>query len=123
MLFTETISVTTAADGSATGYSAYTYNARVVLVKYVADGSVPFDNTVDLDFTGNTTGIAVLSKANVSAAATWFPDVAGVALNTTTNIMAWQVPIVNELLKLAVAQGGNAKKGSFVVVFDGIRLD
>lgn len=118
------ITATTDASGDVTAYSADVITGRVLTIKYVADGSAPYDNTADFTFSGESTAIAVMTVSNVSAAFTKAPrqPTHSVAAGATliyagTDAVCDHVYLVNERLKLIIAQGGNAKTGTFIVVW------
>jgi len=111
------LSATTDASGDATVYTE-NITGRIQSIRYVKDGTSPYDNTVDFTFTAESTGIAVLTVANVTASTTYHPVAAAAktadgAASTLTEV---GVCLANERLKLVVAQGGNAKTGSFWIV-------
>jgi hypothetical protein len=110
----QTITVTTAADGSATVYST-NVTGRLVSLRYVKDETTPWDNGGGITVTGETTGLAILIAANVNATTTWYPMVpASKAADGTASTLTEQSPVlVNERVKIVVASGGNAKVGSF----------
>jgi hypothetical protein len=111
-------SVTTDSGGAATVYFDAA-NKVIHAIRYVADGSTPYDNTVDFTFTGETTGMNVLTIANVSASATYYPVAAAnkAADGSASTLTERPVILANERLKLVLAQGGNAKVGAFHVIY------
>jgi len=117
---TETIAVTTAADGSATVYSAETYRGPIVSLAYVKDD---FDNGSTFTITGEATGVGVWTETGVNASASRSPHLAvhdqvgGAALYAAAGeaVLGMPVHLVNERLKIVIASGGNAKSGSFVL--------
>jgi hypothetical protein len=88
-----TVSLTTAADGSATGYTP-AVTGRVLALHYVKPDSVSFADTVDFDITVEVTGEVLLDKDNITASASFYPrkqvhDTAGAALTLDgTRILA-----------------------------------
>ena len=116
------VSITTAADGSAT---AYTPRLSGVLhaVHYVPDGTTPFDNTADFTITSEATGQSLVARTNVSAAFVANPrvptaDAAGTAALFAAGGTAVQdkIALGNDRVKIVIAQGGNAKVGVFHVL-------
>ena len=115
----ESVTVTTAADGSATAYTVGTYNGRVSRITYT---KVDFDNGVDFDVTGEATGVVLWDQDNVNATATVCPrqpthDVLGAASlyaagGEPVEDAIW---VVNERIKFVIAAGGNVKTGAFRV--------
>jgi hypothetical protein len=117
-----TVDITVNSSGDGTGYTPLIVGARVLDIQYVPDGSTPYDNTVDVTITGETTGKAILTKSNVAAAFTATPrgathDVTGAASLYAAGGAAVndQIPIALERIKILLAQGGNAKTGRFYV--------
>ena len=112
-----TQSVTTDGAGAATAYFAVA-NRPIRAIRYVADGSAAYDNTVDFTFSGETTGINVLTIANVAASATYYPVVAAnKAADGSASTLTEIAPVlVSERLKLVLAQGGASKVGVFHVI-------
>lgn len=108
-----TVAITTDASGDATAYTP-DVNGTVVSIKY---NKTDYANGVDLFVTGNSSGIEVLSVLAMDAAASFAPQQV-VNLNTDGVAKTAYSPIVvaNEKLKLVIADGGNAKSGSFEVV-------
>lgn len=113
-----TQSVTTDGSGAATVYFAVE-NRPIYAIRYVADGSAAYDNTVDFAFSGETTGMNVLTIANVSASATYYPMAAAnkAADGSASTVSERPIILVGERLKLVLAQGGASKVGVFHVIF------
>lgn len=117
----EVISVTTAADGSATAYSGVV-TGKISTVRYVktdfADGST-------ITVTAEATGESIWTEAAVNASATRAPRqathstdgaaalyaAAGVAVND-------KIALANDRVKIVIASGGNVKSGTFHVVIE-----
>lgn len=114
----KTQSVTTDGSGNATVFFDLA-NRVIHAIRYVADGSTPYDNTVDFTFSGETTGINVLTIANVSASATYYPVAAAnkAADGSASTLTERPVVLANERLKLILAQGGATKVGVFHVIY------
>lgn len=113
------VSVTTAADGTATAYTSTTVNGRIRSIQYV---KTDFDNGVDFAITLETTGQGLWTESNVNAAAIRCPrqpthDAVGVA----SLYAAAGEPVedfiyaADERVKIVIAQGGNAKSGTFYI--------
>jgi hypothetical protein len=109
-----TLSITTAADGSATVYCG-PVNGRILRVDY--DGNLAA--TLDLTITGRTSGESILSLTDVAAAAaSWAPrrathSTAGAAALYAGGGSAVldDIWLVDEDIKVIVAQGGNVDTG------------
>lgn len=110
----ETISVTTAADGTATAYSD-NITGRVHAIHYVKNN---FDNGVDFTITLEATGESLWTDADVNASEKVYPVVAANLGGTGAASVLTEVPIyaANDRVKVVVAQGRNAKTGAFRIV-------
>lgn len=118
-----TVNVTVDASGNATAYTSAVLNGRVLTVIYTADGTSPFDNTVDFTITGETSGQNVWTESNLTASKTVAPrqathSTAGVASLYAAGGTAVQdyVWLATERVKIVIAQGGNAKTGRLVFI-------
>ncbi len=113
------VPVTTAADGSATAYSATIEYGLLSHVRYVktdfADGST-------FTITSEATGETLWTESSVNASATRAPraathSTAGVAaLYAATFAVNDKIALVNDRIKIVIASGGNAKAGTFIFV-------
>lgn len=113
------VAVTTAADGSLTAYTPR-LSGLLYAVHYVPHGVTPFDNTVDMTITSEATGQSLISRTNVAAAFVANPrtpvsDAAGTAALYAAGGTAVQdkIALGNDRIKIVLAQGGNAKSGTF----------
>lgn len=100
--------IVTAADGSATVYSGE-INGLLHSIRFDI-GTMA--NTTDLVITGNTTGIAILTDSP-AASETLYPraypnQVDDGAAEADARCL---IPVVDEKLKVVVAQGGNVATG------------
>ena len=118
------VTATTAADGTVTAYSPRVSGA-IYSVTYIPDGANPFPNTVDVTITAEATGEAILSRSNIAAGFTAYPRAATSAPDGTASLYAAggtaiqdKIAVGNDRIKIAVAQGGNAKTGTFVFLVD-----
>lgn len=115
----QTISLTTAADGSATGYSV-PITGRISDIIYTKND---FADGVDFVITLENTGQAVLSKENVNASVSFAPR-QGVhsVLGVAAVYAAAGEPVLDYIIaaddrvKVVVAAGGNAKTGTITVI-------
>src|SRR5438128_11707249 len=103
-----TITLTTAADGTFTGY-ADACSGKILAIRYVKPGAGGFDNGSTITVTLETTGIAVWSEANVNASATRFPRAATCGTDGTAALYAAagtavndKIPVANERIKLVI---------------------
>lgn len=116
------VTVTTAADGSATAYTPR-LSGELHAIQYVPHGSTPFDNTADFTITSEATGESLLTRTNVTAAVNARPRVPVSAADGTASLYASggtavqdKVALANDRVKIVIAQGGNAKVGYFHVL-------
>ena len=115
------VTVTTAADQTGTGYTAENIHGRVLAVKYA---KVDFADTVDFTITSELTTQNIWVESNVTANKTVYPRVAchdtvGVAAEVATGFAVRDtVPLANERVKIAVAQGGIVKSGTFTIIVE-----
>ncbi len=118
----ELLTVTTAADGTATSFTANGYNGFLHSILYVIDGSNPYSNSVVITVTGETTGVTLWAQTvNPNASVQLFPraathSIAGVASLFTTGAafaVTDKIPLAGERIKVVLSAGGNAKLGAF----------
>lgn len=113
-----TVALTTAADGSATGYTP-NVTGRILGIRYV---KTDFDNGVDFAITLEATGQAVLTLTDQNASGSFYPrvpvqdDVGADATLDGTRKMREPVVAVNDRVKIVIAQGGNVKSGTVYVI-------
>ena len=112
-----TVSVTTAADGTATGYTPVV-SGRVVDVIYA---KTDFADTADFAITAESTGLNIWTESNVTASKTVSPmqpahDQAGVLQDTGGDVWETYIFVAQERVKIAIAGGGDTKTGTFTFV-------
>lgn len=110
-----TVTATTAADGTATAYSGVC-NGSIESVQYA---KTDFANGVDFTITTETSEQNVWVDTDVNASETVYPMVAtngtdGAALSGAGTLMS-RIPVANERIKIAIAQGGDTKTGTFYI--------
>jgi hypothetical protein len=117
------VSVTTAADGSATAHSP-TITGAISSIAYVADGTSPYDATVDFTITVESTGQSLWTQANISASGTRAPRQPTHEQDGTDRFFQGSgtehsVPdlicLANDRIKIVLAQGGDTKTGLFII--------
>jgi len=115
------VPVTTAADGTATAYTAF-LSGYVHQIQYVKTN---FADGVDFTITAEATGETIWTEANVNAAAIRAPrqathSTAGVAALYAAGGTAVldRVALSRDRVKIVLAQGGNATTGSFTILVD-----
>jgi hypothetical protein len=116
MLHKVPATITTAADGSATVQIGSKLRGLLVALVYtpgdIATGA-------DLTITANTTGIAILTVTNAGTSkVAWFPRALAheVADASAASSGSESIPLVEESIKVVVAQGGNAKTGTIEAI-------
>lgn len=116
-----TVPVTTAADGTATAYSPY-LSGYLHQIQYV---KTDFADGVDFTITAEATGETLWTESNVNAAAVKAPrqpthSTAGVAAVYASGGTAVndRIALSRDRVKIVIAQGGNAKIGSFNIAID-----
>jgi hypothetical protein len=112
------VDIVTASDGSATAYSE-TVTGQISAVRYVktdfADGST-------MTITAEATGETIWAESSVNASATRAPrqathSTAGVAAlyAAAGTAVLDKIGVVNDRLKIVIANGGNVKSASFYI--------
>lgn len=116
------VTVTTAADGSATAYTPTIPYGRVVNVIYA---KTDFSNGVDFTITGDVTGQNIWTESDVNASKTCAPrqpthSQAGVAALYAGGGAAVNdlIRVVNERIKIVIASGGNTTTGTFTFILE-----
>lgn len=115
------VNVTTAADGSYTGYSPY-ISGKIAAVHYVKTN---FTDGVDFTITAEATGETIWTESNVNAAKVCMPRGATHTNAGVASLYAAGGTAVNDLIrlgrdrvKIVLAQGGNATTGAFHIVVE-----
>jgi len=119
----QAIAVTTDGSGNFTGYTAVV-RGQVVQIYYVPDGSVPLDTNTDVVFTEEDSTLPIVTKANIGTSAFSLAprqpthavaDGSALLYAAGGAAVADEVVVAGSRIKLVVAQGGAAKKGTFYV--------
>jgi hypothetical protein len=115
------VSVVTAADGSATAYSAY-LSGYIHEIHYI---KTDFADGVDFTITAEATGETIWTQSDVNAAAVKAPRQATHSTAGVASLYAASGTAVNDRIalgrdriKIVIAQGGNVKTGAFHFVVD-----
>lgn len=113
--------VTTAADGSYTGYSPF-LSGKIQSIHYLKTN---FTDGVDFTITAEATGETIWTESNVNAAKACFPraathSTAGVASLYAAAGTAVQAPVAlgRDRVKIVIASGGNATTGAFHILVE-----
>lgn len=118
------VSVTTAADGSATAYSpSLIRGGKIAAIHYI---KTDYADGVDFTITSEGTGETIWTESNVNATDYCYPRApthsnAGVAALYAAAGTAVQDLIrlgSGDRVKIVLAQGGNAKVGAFHIVVE-----
>jgi hypothetical protein len=113
------ISVTTAADGSATAYLPVgAVSGRIVEVGYDKDGTTPYTDGVDFTITTERKGKQVWTEANVNASKSVQPSEAIEDDTGTAQTTRDFIRLYLDRIKIVLANGGNAKVGAFYAVIE-----
>ena len=117
----ESISITTAAGGGVTAYSANIYTGRVLKIIYGGE----FDATLDTSITTEFTGQQLWTETDVAKSATFRcprdPTHSSVGVASLYDTVSSEpvedyIWAVKERIKFVLAQGGNAVTGTFRVI-------
>lgn len=115
----KSVTVTTAADGSATAYID-AMNGELRSIRYV---KTDFAAGVDFTITNETTGETIWTQNNVDATVSVQPrvpthDTGGAASLYAAGGAAVndRIVLANDWIKIVIANGGNAKTGAFHAV-------
>lgn len=115
------VTVTTAADGSATAYSTLVTG----LLSHIRYAKNNFDNGSTITITSEATGETLWTEANVNASATRAPrqathSTAGAAALYASGGTAVndKIGLSNDRIKIEIASGGNVKTGIFHFILE-----
>jgi hypothetical protein len=116
-----TVNVTTAADGSYTGYTPF-LSGKLCAIHYVKNN---FTDGVDFTITAEATGETLWTESNVNAAKVCMPrgathSNAGVAALYASGGVAVNdlIRLSRDRVKIVLASGGNATTGAFIVIIE-----
>lgn len=115
------VTVTTAADGTATAYTPR-LSGKLCAVHYV---KTDFADGVDFTITSEATGQGIWTDTNINASEVVQPrvpthDQVGAAMLFATDgtAVADRIALANDRVKIVIAQGGDAKVGTFHILVD-----
>jgi hypothetical protein len=113
------VPVTTAADGSATAYTPY-FSGKINQIGYK---KTDFADGVDFAITVDGTAQGVWSESDVNAAVVKAPRIATTTIAGVASLYASggtavndRIAVARDRIKIVIAQGGNAKSGTFEIV-------
>lgn len=123
----QALTLTVAADGTATGYFAKA-TGKINAIAYVKPGSNNFVNGVDFTITAESTGQTIWTEANVNASKVCAPRLAthgtdGVAALYASGGTAVQdkIAIAEDRVKVVIAQGSGGsggETGTFILILE-----
>lgn len=118
------VSLVTDASGDVTAYTPAFYG-KIATIRYVKDGTTPFDNGVDFTLTNETTGEVIWDEDDVNASATRAPrqathDTVGAAslYAAAGEPVEDKIVVGGHRVKIVVAQGGNVKTGVVYIIVE-----
>ena len=116
------VTIAVAADGSGEGFTPVV-NGRVLAISYIKPSAGGYADTVDFDITTEDSAVVIWDEDNVTASKAVFPRA---GTHTTAGVAAVYaaagepvldyIPICNERIKIAVANGGTSGTGAFHVI-------
>jgi len=116
------VDITTNVDGDGVGYVSKVGgedNGHLLAIRYVKND---YDDGVGIVVTGETSGIEILTIANMNATVTEFPRGSASKQADGTDAeyasgypVKVPIPIANERVKIVVSSGGDTKSGLFHV--------
>jgi hypothetical protein len=116
------VSITVSAGGAGTGYTQVVHGV-VHAIRYVPDGSSPYDTGFDATITCDVSGLPIITVTNGGTAAlSLYPRAATVSVANAAALYAGggtavndKIPVAGEKIKIVIADGGNATTGKFHV--------
>lgn len=114
------VTITTDAGGAATVYLGSKIRGYLIALFY-RPGTL--DTGADLTITGENSGVPILTKANLGTGNSWlFPRALPTNANSATGplgtIPSERIPLMNEKIKVVVAQGGNVLSGTIEAIYE-----
>lgn len=114
------ITITTDASGNATVYLGSKIRGYLIALIY-RPGTL--DTGADLTITGESSGLPILTKSNLGTGNSFLypralPTNANSATGALGTIPSEKIPLLNERIKVVVAQGGNALSGTIEAIYD-----
>ncbi len=118
-----TVAVTTAADGSAEAYTP-ALTGRLVNIIYTKPVADSYTDGVDFAITAESSGIGLWTEDNVNASKTVSPrqpthTQVGVENDTAGDVTLGEIYLAQDRVKIVLAEGGNAKVGTFHIIVEG----
>ncbi len=109
------------ASGNGVGFTEEAIRGFVRAIRYVPDGTNPYDTGADVTVTGEVSGIAITTITNIGTSAVdVYPRAATASVVNAAALYAAGgaavndlIPVADERIKVSIAQGGNTKTGTF----------
>jgi len=115
-----TVTVITAADGTATAYTSEIVNGEIRQIVYTKND---FANGVDFTITIENTAEGLWTESDVNASAVKAPRMATHSVLGVATLYAGggsavldKIVVANSRIKIVIAQGGNVKTGTFDIL-------
>lgn len=118
MLHRSSTSITTNSGGEATAYIGTRIRGKLLYLKYTP-GTI--DTGADLTITAENAGTPILTKADAGTSVVFFYPRAlpnAVADGAAGTVPSEPIPIVDDRIKVVVAQGGNTATGAIEAVWE-----
>lgn len=120
MLHKVSTAIVTNASGVATVYLGTKLRGYLVALNYYPG---TLDTGADLTVTAETSGAPILTKVNLGTGNSWLypralPTNANSATGPLGTVPSERIPLVNERIKVVVAQGGNTLTGSIEAIYE-----
>lgn len=114
------IAITTDSGGAATVYLGSRIRGYLVALFY-RPGTL--DTGADLTITAETSGAPILTKSNLGTGNSWLypralPTNANSATGPLGTVPSERIPLMNERIKVVVAQGGNTLTGAIEAIYE-----
>lgn len=115
------VSITVNGSGAGTGYTPIV-SGRVLAIRYVPDGTSPYDTGFDATITCDVSALPVITVTNGGTSAlSLYPRAATVSVANAASLYAAtfavndSVPVAAERIKIVIADGGASTVGKFHV--------
>jgi hypothetical protein len=118
------VDIITDAAGACTAKTQMPVNGKIEQIYYTPDPSTPLATGADIVVTGDSSGMAIVSKLNIGTAAfalaprqpTHAVADGSAATYDGTRPVLDKIALAGEKIKFVVAQGGNTLSGRFDIV-------
>lgn len=116
------VAITVNASGAGTGYTPIV-SGRVLAIRYVPDGTAPYDTGFDATITCDVSALPVITVTNGGTGAlSLYPRAATVSVANAAALFASggeavrdYIPVAGERVKVVIADGGVSTTGKFHV--------